>query len=57
MTFHPTHRVIVENDEHEYALSTLLKMSFSFGERVEYAWYVDEEGTMQIMNSSELELL
>lgn len=53
--FHPTHRVIVENDEHEYALNTLLKRTFSFGEGVEYAWYVDEEGWAQIMNLDELE--
>jgi hypothetical protein len=55
MTFRPTHRVIVENDEHEYALGTLVKRTFSFGESVAYAWYVDEEGMCQIMNITELE--
>jgi hypothetical protein len=52
--FIPTHRVIVENEDHEYALNTLVKLSWSYGS-AKYAWYVDNDGMWQIMHESELE--
>jgi hypothetical protein len=52
--FTPTHRVIVENDEHEYAVNTLVKLAWSYGS-TEYAWYVDQEGWWQLMHCDELE--
>jgi hypothetical protein len=52
--FTPTHRVVIENDGHEYALNTLVKLVWSYGS-TEYAWYVDDDGYWQIMHESELE--
>ena len=52
--FIPTHRVIVENDDHEYALNTLVKLVWSYGS-VKYAWYVDDDDWWQIMHCDELE--
>lgn len=55
-SFKPTHRVIAEHDDHLYELGTPVKLFWSYGP-VEYAWYVDEEGIAQIMNSNELEVV
>jgi uncharacterized SAM-dependent methyltransferase len=56
LPFKPTHKVIVENNEHEYKAGTIVQHLYSSG-LTEYAWYTDEEGWMQIMDSTELEVL
>lgn len=54
--FKPTHRVIAENDLHEYKVGTLLQYLYASG-LTEYGWYADEDGIAQIMDSAEIEKL
>jgi len=68
--FKPTHRVVVENDDHEYKLGTLVRKLFVFDvlpfawlspptyswfSTPQGCWYEDEEGIPQIMYQDELE--
>jgi hypothetical protein len=49
-----SYRVVVEHDDHLYKIGTIVKVAYSYGP-VEYCWYVDDEGTWQILHRSEIE--
>lgn len=48
-----SYKVVAEHDDHLYKIGTIVRLLWAYCSA--WGWYVDDEGTMQILHFNEIE--